>query len=220
MKALIIAMDKEAEPILRHAESVCEKTVCGKRIINCKLFGENLNIVICGVGKVNAACAAQYAIDALKAEEIINIGYAGALNKNATVGEIVNIFKAVQYDFDLTQINGTEIGTLDECAENYMRLCRDDGFPQKSLATGDRFNDSETDFNLLTQTLKADVRDMEGAAIAQVCMHAHVNFYAYKVISDIAGSGSTTAQYLTNLKICAEILTQNAKRIILREDEI
>lgn len=123
------------------------------------------------------------------------------------------ISAAVQYDFDLTQLNGTEIGTLDECTENYIPLAICGKYPQKLLATGDRFNDSLQDFRLLKDVLKADIRDMEGGAIAQVCMHAGTPCFSFKIISDAAGSGSTTEQYLNNLAICFETLDRELKNI-------
>ena len=88
----------------------------------------------------------------------------------------------MQYDFDLTQLNGTQIGTLDECKENYLPLSVTGAFPTKRLATGDRFNDSQSDYRLLTDTLEADIRDMEGGAVAQVCMHANVKCRSVKII--------------------------------------
>ena len=61
--------------------------------------------------------------------------------------------------------------------------------------------------------LEADIRDMECGAIAQACMHAGVKCYAYKIISDLAGSGSTTEQYLNNLTLCFETLKRELKNI-------
>ena len=46
--------------------------------------------------------------------------------------------------------------------------------------------------------LKADIRDMEGAAIVQVAYSAQLPVFSVKAISDVAGSGSTTEQYLKN----------------------
>ena len=54
------------------------------------------------------------------------------------------------------------------------------------------------DFKLLTEELEADIRDMEGCAIVQAALCAKLPVYALKAISDVAGSGSTTEQYLTN----------------------
>ena len=195
-------MAKEAKPVIKQMERVKEREICGKRVIYGTLFKRKTAIVVCGVGKVNAACGTQIAIDLLKADAIINIGVAGGLNRSVDVGKMYCISATVQYDFDLTQLNGTKIGTLDECAENYIPLAICGDYPQKLLATGDRFNDSPKDFELLTKTLAADVRDMEGGAIAQVCMHAQVPFFSFKIISDSAGSGSTTEQYLKNLSLC------------------
>ncbi len=214
MKCFIIAMQKEAEPLLEGMQNAAVSTVCGKKVYKGEIFGIKTAVVVCGVGKVNAACGAQYAIDVLGADELVNIGVAGGLNSSVQIGEIYAIEKAVQYDFDLTQLNGTPIGTLDECKENFLPLSLGANFPVRKLATGDRFNDSQKDFELLTDTLKADIRDMEGAAIAQVCMHAGVKFSSYKIISDLAKSGSTTEQYLSNLDICFQTLRKNLKNII------
>ena len=71
-------------------------------------------------------------------------------------------------------------------------------FPKKNLGTSDRFNDSPADYALLTKELKADIRDMEGAAIVQAAYAAQLPVYSVKAISDVAGSGSTTEQFLVN----------------------
>jgi len=213
MKCFVIAMDKEAEPVLAAMAEKKESIYCGKRVICGTLYGEKTAVVVCGVGKVNAACGAQFAIDKLNATQIINVGVAGGLNPGVKTGEIYEISHAVQYDFDLTQLNGTQIGTLDECKTNYLPLCLNGKYPAKRLATGDRFNDSPADYALLSQVLNADVRDMEGGAVAQVCMHAGVPCFEYKIISDLAGSGSTTEQYLNNLTLCFKTLKRELKTL-------
>ena len=105
-------------------------------------------------------------------------------------------------------------GTLDECAENYLPLQICGVYPAKKLATGDRFNDSKKDFELLTTVLNADIRDMECGAVAQVCMHAKIPCRSFKIISDLAGSGSTTEQYLKNLSLCFKTLESELKNIV------
>lgn len=205
-------MQKEAQPVLDKLKNLTVRTVCGKQVYTGELFGKAVGIVVCGVGKVNAACGTQYAIDSLGADEIINIGVAGGLTESVKVGGIYCISKAVQYDYDLTQLNGTAIGTLDECKENYLNL-KSGGYPERKLATGDRFSDSRDDYKLLTEVLAADIRDMEGAAIAQVCMHANVPLRSFKIISDLAGSGSTTEQYLKNLTLCFKTLDSQLEKI-------
>lgn len=214
MKCFVIAMAREAAPVIKHMEIANDYSVCGKRVVCGKLYGKEAAVIVCGVGKVNAACGAQLAADKLGADAIINIGVAGGLNANTRVAQIYCIDSAVQYDFDLTQLNGTPLGTLDECEKNYLPLCVAGGYESKKLATGDRFNDSAEDYNTLTKTLEADVRDMEGGAVAQACMHAGVKCYCYKIISDAAGSGSTTEQYKANLSLCFETLERELENII------
>lgn len=214
MKCFVIAMDKEAEPVISAMEIESDIKICGKRAVTGTIYGERCAVLVCGIGKVNAAAGTQIAIDRLNATQIINIGVAGGLNETLEVGKIYSISAAVQYDFDLADLNGTKIGTLDECEENYLPLAATDLYPLKKIATGDRFNDSKKDFILLTEELKADIRDMECGAVAQVCMHAGVPCFAFKIISDLAGSGSTATQYKNNLKLCFETLNKELKNII------
>ncbi|MCD8373332.1 MAG: 5'-methylthioadenosine/S-adenosylhomocysteine nucleosidase [Clostridia bacterium] len=213
MKCFVIALESEARPIISHMSAAAEKEVYGKKIWSGKICKEKTCVIVCGVGKVNAACAAQYAIDILKADCVINVGMAGALNNFCNVADIYEIDRAAQYDFDLVQLNHTPIGTLNEFEDRWLKLETAGIFPRKSLATGDRFNDSAADFTLLTDDMQADIRDMEGAAIAQVCIHAGVPFYSFKAISDIAGSGSTIDQFLANTEACVKALDRAAEKI-------
>ncbi len=202
MKVFVIAMASEAEAVLANMEEKTQSPACGKIVTRGTLCGTPVAVVICGVGKVNAACGAQYAADCLNADAIINIGVAGGLNGGTAVGEIYGIESAAQYDFDLAQLNGTAVGTLNEFSQPYLPLATLPLYPLKKLGSGDRFNDSPADFELLTKELGADIRDMECAAMAQACAHAGVKLYSFKAISDVAGSGSTTEQYLKNLERC------------------
>ena len=179
MRAFVIAMENEAEqvrPFLKAGDS----------------------LYVSGVGKVNAAAAAQRAIDA-GAEEVLNCGVAGGLDAAMQVGDVCEISKAVEYDFDLTALNGTRLGTHNERDTPYFD-CRTTGrFPSRVLATGDRFTDDDGDIAALLD-LDATVRDMEGAAIAHVCETNGVPCRMLKCISDVHGRGSMTGQYRDNLE--------------------
>lgn len=206
MKCFVIAMESEAEPVIANMTALNKATVCGRHAYTGRLCGRDVAVIVCGVGKVNAACGAQLAADRYSADCIINIGVAGGLNRDCEVGAIYSISHAVQYDFDLAQLNGTPIGTLNEFGDRYLPLSVAGGYPKRRLATGDRFNDDVRDFETLTKDMHADIRDMEGGAIVQACAHAGVAVYSFKAISDIAGSGSTTEQFTRNLAMCTERL--------------
>lgn len=203
MITAIIAMKSEAEILLKNATVTAEKTLLGKKTYEGEFHGKKFALVICGVGKVNAAVGAAAGITAYRPSSVLNFGVAGGLNEAAKLCEVYAINKAVQFDFDLTQLNGGKIGTLDEYTENYLPLSPlppvlSAAFPVRALATADRFNDSAADYALLTKELNADIRDMEGCAIVQTAKSAGVPVYSFKAISDVAGSGSTTQQYLQN----------------------
>lgn len=205
----VIAMKSEAAPITDCMQGVQENTLCGRAVYGGRLCGEETHVIVCGVGKVNAACGAQIAADLLGAAAIINIGFAGALNSSMEVGGIYAIEYACQYDFDLVQLNGTPMGTLNEFEDRWLPLAVTGGYQRKKLATGDRFNDDRRDYILLTDGFGADIRDMEGGAIAQACINAGVACFIFKAISDVAGSGSTTEQFTHNLEMCTDKLERN-----------
>ena len=214
MIGAIIAMQSEADILLEQMEVLKTNTVSGKSIYVGKAFGKEVTLVICGIGKVNAAIGTQIAIDLFDATKILNFGVAGGLNEEIKLCQVYQIEKAVQFDFDLTQLNGTKMGTLDEYSENYLALSTiPTTHPLKNLGTADRFNDSKDDYLLLTNKLNADIRDMEGCAIVQTAIKANISVCSFKSISDLANSGSTTEQYLKNRANALENLKNELKSI-------
>ncbi len=206
-------MESEAAPLIEKMQNVTRRDMHGRGVVCGTLGGNETAAVICGVGKVNAAAGTQYAIDCLGADVIINIGVAGGLNHSTEVGKIYGIEEVVQYDFDLVALNGTPVGTLNEYDKPYLPLAVTPLYPLKKLGTGDRFNDDNADYILLTEILGADIRDMELGAIAHVCRHAGVPCYSFKAISDVAGSGSTTEQFVKNLQLCTKTLKDSVEII-------
>ena len=178
MRAFIIAMENEAEqvrPFLKDGD----------------------RLYVSGVGKVNAAAAAQKAIDA-GADEILNCGVAGGFDPVMKVADVFEVDRAVEYDFDLAQLNGTEVGVHNERTTPYFSLRTKGLFPARTLGSGDRFSDSKADIPVLAR-LGVTIRDMEGAAIAHVCEMNGVPCRILKCLSDVYGKGAMTDQYKANL---------------------
>lgn len=213
MIGFVIAMEKEADVLLRHMKIEEMREIHKRKIYRGSAFGKELALTVCGVGKVNAAAATEYLLTAFPVEKIVNFGLAGALNDSMEVGGVYPVAQSVEYDFDLAQLNGTPIGTLNECEAPYLPLSVSEA-GGKSLATGDRFNDSAEDYRLLTQTLRADIRDMEGGAIVHTALWANVPVYAFKAISDVAGKGCTTEQYLQNAQRALEAMEHALGKIL------
>lgn len=198
MIGVVIAMQSEADILLENMEVVRSLTISGKKVHVGKAFSKDVALCVCGVGKVNAALGTQLLVSKFDVEKLFNFGVAGGLNETTELCQVYQIAAATQFDFDLAQLNGTKIGTLNEYTENYLNLNLLTDFPTRKLGTADRFNDSKADYSLLTEELKADIRDMEGGAIVQAAYAAELPVYAVKAISDVAGSGSTTEQFLIN----------------------
>ena len=147
------------------------------------------------------AAAAQLAIQLSGADTVRNFGVAGGFEPGMRPGDLYEVRDAVQYDFDLAQLNGTEPGTLNERNTPFIPCATEGRFPAKVLGTGDRFNDDESELPLLRR-LGVGLRDMEGAAIAHVCETAGVRFMSLKCVSDVHGEGSMPGQYAENLERC------------------
>lgn len=191
MRGFVIAMPNEAEAV-----KPC--------------LGADDRLYVSGIGKVNAAMATQRAIDD-GATEIVNAGTSGGFDPAMKIGDVVEIARAVEYDFDLAKLNGTRIGQLSERDSPYIPC----GGGSATLATGDHFNDSDADLGLLAE-LGCTVRDMEGAAVAHVCEKNGVPCRIFKVISDVHGEGSMTDQFVDNLPFALERLTAALQEVFSR----
>ena len=198
MIGVIIAMQSEADILLQDMKITSSLTISGKEVHIGSAYGKDLALCICGVGKVNAALGTQLLVSKFDVKKLLNFGVAGSLNKKTKLCEVYQISHATQFDFDLVQLNGTKMGTLNEYDEPYLALKVLKGLKKRKLGTADRFNDSHDDYLLLTKELEADIRDMEGAAIVQAAYATKLPVYSVKAISDVAGSGSTTEQFLIN----------------------
>ncbi len=212
MKAFLIAMDNEARCLTDNLTNMTEERRFGRRVVRGELNDEAVLLVVSGIGKSNAAAATQMAIG-LGADVVINVGVAGGLDAAIDVGDIYEIDSAVQYDFDLAAVNGTMVGTLDEYDTPYIPLEPIGRLPLHQIGTGDRFNDSDADNDLLAQ-LGVTLRDMECAAVAHVCRTAGVRCVAFKCVTDVRGKGAMTGQYVDNLKRCLAKLTAELPALV------
>lgn len=207
MRAYVIAMDCEAACVRDRMADAFASREYGRTVVSGRLGGERVLLVVSGVGKSNAAAATQFAIQS-GADEIVNLGVCGGFEPQMKIGDLYEVDRAVQYDFDLAQLNGTAVGVLNERTSPYIPLQTTGRYPAKTLATGDHFNDNTADLPLLA-SLGAGLRDMEGAAVAHVCETAGVPCRALKCVTNVLGAGAT-GQYAENLARCLAILAEAA----------
>ena len=207
-KVFVVAMACEAEAVVRCLSDVRTETMFGRKVFFGTLGGEQTAVIAAGIGKVNAAAGAQLALSSLGAEVLLNVGVAGGLDPKLRVGDLLRVARVVQYDFDLSKINGTPIGTLDEYKTPFFELAvAGEGLPEATVATGDRFADGAEIVNFLRKTFGANVCEMELGAIAHVASRAGVKVHSWKAISDVAGNETQADQYKRNLKACLDSLS-------------
>ena len=206
MKVFVTAMECEAEAVVRSLSNAVESSLCGRRVVRGTLCGTDTAVVVAGVGKANAASGTQLAISDLDATAIINVGVAGGLDPELSVGAVYRAFRAVEYDFDLSKVNGSSVGTPDERNTPFFDLAEAGDWPVATVATGDRFTDDECDFAFLRETFGATVRDMELGAIAHTAFRAGIPVYSFKAITNVVGQGPMTGQYKANLSRCLDVL--------------
>lgn len=173
MRAYVIAMESEAaavRPCLRADEK----------------------LIVSGIGKVNAALATQRAIDE-GATEIVNAGVCGGFDSKMEVGDVYEVGRAVEYDFDLSELIPVSVGQHSERKTPYFTLRG-----TETLGTGDHFRNDDNDLPLL-KSLGVTLRDMEGAAIAHVCERNAVPCRLVKAVTNVQGKGRMTGQFHENL---------------------
>ena len=73
MIGIVIAMESEAEILLRDAEIIRTLTISGKSIYIGKAYGKEFALCQCGVGKVNAALGAQLLISKFDVKSLVNL---------------------------------------------------------------------------------------------------------------------------------------------------
>lgn len=99
---IIGALDEELLPIREFTQHLERKQIRNRIYWHGDVYGHELFLTRCDVGKVNAAVAAQQIIDHFSVDFMFNIGSSGALSPELEVGDLVIATEAIQHDFDLS----------------------------------------------------------------------------------------------------------------------
>lgn len=190
--ALFYAMRGEIASMLHGDDTPLLQTVAGV-----EFYRIRPNVIACcgGVGKVNAAMAAQLLITLYHPDLIINVGVAGCF-ENVSIGTVVLAEGFVQHDFDTSAIDGEGmegvVATVNckvfptadlERAKAAMDAT---GLPYRTglVATGDWFATDTPRARHIAEVFHPLLCEMEGGAVAHVCLRNEVPFMAIKSVSD------------------------------------
>jgi len=186
--ALVLATQREAQPLIdalgasRVADAPVELfrfAAAGPRPVGL--------IVVSGMGKARAAEATEYVIDHCAVTDVLSVGICGALSERRRPGELVRVAAVVDGDGILA----------DEPTEAHP--CT--GPEWADLPTAVLASVAEPVFEDQRRAKlagRADVVDMEGSAVAEVCRRRGVRIGMLKGVSDLA-DGNGKADIQTNI---------------------
>lgn len=183
---IIVAMQKEQAlilPLLSDAKTVTRNSIT-YHIGN---IGSNEVVIMqCGIGKVNAAIGTVSLIDTFNPQLIINTGVAAGAGDNVAVMDIVIADKLVHHDFWCI---GEEWGHVPGSPRFFTAVKPEidttNGVKHGLIASGELFISSKEEIDTIRGRFPEVMAvDMESAAIAQVCQRRDVPFMCMRVISD------------------------------------
>lgn len=222
MIGIIGAMQTEVELLISKIEDANAKNISGIDFVSGKIYGKEVVVAKCGIGKVFAALCAQTMILEYGVELIINTGVGGAISDELDIGDVAVSDFVVQHDMDTTAL-GDPIGLISGI--NVVQIAADTNIVSAlcevaksegarclvgTVASGDRFISGADAKKKIRDTFGAVVCEMEGAAIGQVCYVNKVPFCVIRAVSDKA-DGSSGVDYMTFVASAAD---KNA-RIVL-----
>lgn len=200
MIGIIGAMDKEVDDLKEMMSSETEKVYAGMTFVTGTLSGKEITLVRSGIGKVNAAVAAEVLAAVYNVEAIINTGVAGGLDADIDIGDIVLSTDALEHDMDVRGL-GYEKGVIPEQessiyeADAELRRVAKEACEavnpdikvfEGRVVSGDLFISERAVKDKLVDRFGGMCTEMEGAAIAHVAWLNKIPFLIIRSISDKA----------------------------------
>ncbi len=225
MIGIIGAMGIEVRALSELLENKKSETISGIEFLSGTIFGKDVVLAVCGVGKVFAAMCAEAMILKYSPEFIINTGVAGTLTDKLSIGNIAVSKDVVHHDLDTTPlgdpaglisgINIVKIPASDEIREKLVSAIKIQNVPylEGTIASGDQFLASSEVKERIVKTFGAIAGEMEGASIGHVCFVNSVPFCVLRAISDCA-DGSGAENYMEFLETAAETAVNVMKEFI------
>ena len=219
--AILSALPEEQGALVQHLAHPRRLTHAGRAFWRGDLQGRPVVLALSGIGKVAAATTATALIERFGAARIVFTGVAGGVGNGVNVGDVVVAQDYVQHDLDASplfprwELPGyarTRLACdphlsalLLEAAGACVARAGGQFDPNSSshrihhglIASGDRFVSAAHESERLRSALRAAGHEvlaveMEGAAVAQVCLDYGLPFAAVRTISDRADDAAHT----------------------------
>lgn len=197
---LIIPTPLEAEKVIKAISGPQSLTIQGKPFIRGLIKDRTIVLVVCGVGKANAAHASGLLIERFNPSLLINIGVAGAYpSSGLSIGDIAIAEREIYIDEGLASSNGDlvsikelniplsqhEGNTLYDTFDTYIPPQVGSYFRQGVFATVSTCTGSYKRARFIESQYNALCENMEGAAIAQVASYSAIPFIEVRAVSNV-----------------------------------
>ncbi len=228
---IIGAMSVEVETLKSRMEDITVTEYAGMVFYEGTLEKQPVVVVVCGVGKVNAALCVQIMCDCFHVTHIVNTGVAGSLCAELDIGDFVISRDAVYHDFDchvlnpqyvVGQIPGFPVRAFaaDQQLVEMAYAAAQNVYPDHTrigtVASGDQFVCGKEVKERIIRDTGALCTEMEGTAIAHASWRNGVPFVVIRAISDKADD-SAQMDYPTfeamAAERCANVTQQMAKKL-------
>ena len=215
MIGIIGAMGVEINTLANLLEDKQTETISGVEYMSGTIYGKDVVLAVCGIGKVFAAICAQTMILKYNPDVVINTGVAGTLSNKLSIGDIAIAENVVQHDMDTSPL-GDPVGLLsginivkipaDEKTYKKIESCikaTETNYAIGTIASGDQFLASSDVKNKIVKNFGAIAGEMEGGSIGHVCYVNKKPFCVLRAISDCA-DGTGAENYMEFLDLTAE----------------
>lgn len=225
---IIGAMEEEIENIKPYIDIISTKNIVGLDFYMGKMGGNNVVLVRSGIGKVNAAVCSQVLIDLYAVDYIINVGVAGAINKDLKIGDVVIATDTMHHDMDTTYF-GDDIGIIPRMEESAFKsdnelieialksssdVLENNNVVTGRIVSGDQFLCDIEKKNKIWSHFKASCVDMESAAIGQACYLNKIPFCIIRSISDNSDEDNQYENFFRDSAIKASNILKDMINII------
>ena len=220
--ALITGVQDEADAFLSGQPATRLDSPLGK-VRQLDHAGKTVSILCCGIGKVHAGAAALYMHSHFRPDLFLVIGTAGHVS--ALAGDCFYLGESLQADYGTLERFGDHdgfthynagawpIGPSDWRPFQSHPMPESLALPQARIATADCFVKCPDRSGYLRDVLKADLVDMETAAVAQIAALLDIPWAGIKAVTDGANSDSS-GDFHANLERAAKLAASEAARFI------
>lgn len=201
---ILTAMSVEFRQLAQMIEDKKEITYGSVTYLSGRIGKNEVVLLQCGIGKVNAAMGVTLLLERFDLDAVISTGVAGGVDNVLHVMDVVVSVETVYHDMWCGPGNAWgQVQGLPErlkCSDKLVAVAQ--GIEGKTtivpglIVTGDLFVSKDEEQQRIKELFPdALAVDMESCAIAQVCHLNNVPFVSFRIISDTPGHADNVSQY-------------------------